>query len=163
MTIERDDPEEAKPLTEDELRLAEWACNVAGGALLRDGLAPWLIATIVQEALEDYARWGRPAKSPRRFLVRRILAKARLRRKLRGIRPPANPEARAHLLHVVRTQAALAPLSPASRKALEMLFHEHRNYEEIAGTLGLSVEDVRRLVSRALERLHKWRPAAAEE
>ena len=163
MTIERDDPEEARPLTEDELRLAEWACNVAGGALLRDGLAPWLVATIVQEALEDYARWKRPGTSPRRFLVRRILEKAKLRRELRGIRPSPHPEAGTHLLHVVRTQAALATLTPRAREALHLLFREHKNYEEIAGTLGLDVASAERLVSRAMKRLRRWQPAAAEE
>ena len=162
MTIERDDPEEARPQPEDELSLAEWACNVAGGALLREGLAPWLVATIVQEALEDYARWKRPGTSPRWFLVRRILTKAKLRGKLRGMRPPANPEAGVHLLHVVRTQAALATLTPAAREALQLLFHEHKNYEEVAGMLGLDVESVERLVSGAIRRLRRW-PAAPEE
>ena len=163
MTVERDDPEELNPDAGDEASLAEWACNVAGGALLRDGLPPFVVGTIVQEALDDYARFRGSVTGPRRFLVRRILSKAELRRKLRGMKPPADAEAGPHLLHVVHTQAALATLAPEARKALEMLFREDKCYEEIAGTLGLSVESVRRLVSRALKRLRKWRPDAPEE
>ncbi len=173
MTIEDDGPEELghfpdagkpeAPPAGDEMSLSEWASNVAGGALLRDGLAPSVVGMIVGEALQEYARFRTSVKSPRRFLVKRILSKAELRRKLRGIVPPSDPEQGPHLLAVVHTRAALETLAPAARKALEMLFRDQKCFEEIAGALGLSVAGVRRLVSRALNRLRKWQPRDTEE
>lgn len=136
---------------------------MAGGALLREGLPPAVVGAVVREALQDYARFRASVKSPRRFVVKRILSRAKMRRKLRGIERPSDPEAGPHLLVVVQTRAALETLAPVARQALEMLFREGKCYEEIAGALGVSVTRARKLVTGALKRLRKWRPRDGRE
>ncbi|HEX6096906.1 MAG TPA: sigma factor-like helix-turn-helix DNA-binding protein [Thermoanaerobaculia bacterium] len=170
MSIDRDDPE-APPLPPaeeahapdagDETTLAHRTSNIAGAALLRDGLSPSVVDMIVHEALQDYARLRTSAKQTRRFLLKRILFKAELRRRLRGIDPAPDPGP--YLLDVLHTRAALDTLTPAARTALEMLFRDGKGYGEIAETLGMSVAGVRRLVGRAMKRLRKWRAGAAGE
>jgi DNA-binding CsgD family transcriptional regulator len=159
MTIEHDDPEEPG----EEARLAEWASDVAGEALLREGLSPRLAEAILQEALQDYVRFRASVGSPRRFVMKRIVSRAELCRRLRGIVPAPDREGGPRLLRVVHTRAALETLVPAARRALEMLFREGKSYEEIAGILGVSVAGVRRLVTGALKRLRAWRAETGGE
>jgi DNA-binding NarL/FixJ family response regulator len=145
MTTERDDPdgppfpptaEPAGPEPGDEITLVHQTTNVGGAALLRDGLSPSVVDTIVHEALQDYARLRTSANQTRRFLLKRILFKAELRRRLRGIDPAPDPGP--YLLDVLHTRAALETLTPTARTALEMLFRDGRSYAEIGEALGMS-------------------------
>jgi DNA-directed RNA polymerase specialized sigma subunit len=169
MTTERDDPHGHGHAGDDQNAqaqhrsgddpLAVWATQVAAASLLRDGLSPSEVEQIVREAFQDYANFRKAVTQPHLFLVKRILAQAKLHMKLRGTEPVSDPEERApHLLDVIRTKAALDMLTETQRTALRLLFHEQQSFEDVALELGVSVEYARRLIARTLRQLREWRP-----
>jgi RNA polymerase sigma factor (sigma-70 family) len=54
-----------------------------------------------------------------------------------------------------RLEVALARLPPAQLQALRLLRAGGRSYEEIAATMGVSLDEMRRLLWRARERLRQ--------
>ncbi|HEX6096915.1 MAG TPA: sigma factor-like helix-turn-helix DNA-binding protein [Thermoanaerobaculia bacterium] len=164
MTIDHEQPQPSsrpapQPGAADEVRLVQWAANVGGAMLLADGLARAVVQTILRDALHDYANWRGAVGNPCLFVAKRILRKAELYRRLRGIEPSAGSEGRAlRLLGLAHTAAAVETLPPTARRALEMLLDGDGTFEEIGEALDLSVAGVRGLISRALEKLEQWRP-----
>lgn len=170
MTIERDDPEREVSSAEEALAqtlpdlvpggdhdLVAWALNAVGFSLIRRGVPPQQVPRLVKEAFRDFARVRHTVKDPKACLAELIELKAERYMELRGIEPRPNPQERAPLvLELVVIKEAMATLTPAARKIMQMIYGEKKTLEEVAAALGETVAEVELVGGTAVDLLLEW-------
>jgi hypothetical protein len=170
MTIERDDPEREDSSAAESLAqtlsgvvpggapgLVAWAVNAFASSLLQRGVSPQQVPRLVREAFRDFARVRHTVKDPKACLAELIELKAERHMELRGIEPRPVPQQRAPLvLELVLIQEAMATLTPAARRILQMIYGEKKTLEEVGAALGTTVADVERVGGTAVDLLWDW-------
>lgn len=158
MTAERD---ESKGLRRsqpnDDEGLFAWAIGMTTGWLLATGIPPAVAEEIQNGVYLDYSRFKSSINDARAFLLNRIEAAAEEYWETHGLDPKPGIQSQApHPLDLIRARVALDVLTPAARRAVEMVFFEGRTYEEVAAELNVSVAYALRLTRKAVLKVDEW-------
>jgi DNA-directed RNA polymerase specialized sigma24 family protein len=161
MTIESDDSRNAREreLRASDRRLCRWVIRRTGAELIRDGIPPAVVETIVYDAYLQYERFRTSVTNPRALLVKRVLAGAESYRKGRGVPPPGQPQPSAppDLLDLIHMRVGAGNMTEKTRKTLALLFDgNNRTYDEIASELDVTVEYVEKAVRNAVGLIRDW-------